>query len=196
MNPYIKIIDNFIPPDYQEGIKSMLFGKDFSWYYSPDVTFEELGDRKGSPSHSHTFRSNGTTFSSAYHFISPMAFYATAMAGIKFHDILQARTFLQFPLSSTFNTDTVDPPHVDMLLDHLVCLYYVVDSDGDTIITNKRSEDDHTDPAKRITSFTDADILQKVTPKQGTAVLFDGRLYHTAEQPKNNIRCVINMDIV
>ena len=35
----------------------------------------------------------------------------------------------------------------------------------------------------------------KVTPKQGRVVLFDGALYHTAQQPNNNIRCVVNYDL-
>ena len=38
-------------------------------------------------------------------------------------------------------------------------------------------------------------IKQKVTPKQGRAVLFDGMLMHTAEQPINNIRCVVNYNL-
>ena len=38
-------------------------------------------------------------------------------------------------------------------------------------------------------------IKQKVTPKQGRMVLFDGSLYHTAEQPLNNVRCVVNYNL-
>ena len=38
-------------------------------------------------------------------------------------------------------------------------------------------------------------IKQKVTPKQGRMVIFDGTLYHTAEQPEDNIRCVVNYDL-
>ena len=35
----------------------------------------------------------------------------------------------------------------------------------------------------------------KVTPKQGRVVLFDGALYHTAEQPNHNLRCIVNYDL-
>ena len=38
-------------------------------------------------------------------------------------------------------------------------------------------------------------IKKRVTPKQGRLVVFDGRYWHTAEQPKYNKRCVINTDI-
>ena len=38
-------------------------------------------------------------------------------------------------------------------------------------------------------------IKKRVTPKQGRIVLFDGSLYHTAEQPLNNIRCIVNYNL-
>ena len=38
-------------------------------------------------------------------------------------------------------------------------------------------------------------IKEKVTPKQGRVVLFDGGLYYTAEQPLNNNRCIVNYDL-
>ena len=67
--------------------------------------------------------------------------------------------------------------------DHLVALYYVCNSDGDTIIYNER---------ERSSNYT---IKEKVTPKKGRIVLFDGRLYHTAEQPINTTRCIVNYDV-
>ena len=69
-------------------------------------------------------------------------------------------------------------------MNHIVALYYVMDSDGDTIIYNEREESE---------SYT---VKQRVTPKQGRMVIFDGRLYHTAEQPNKSIRCIVNYDIL
>ena len=98
--------------------------------------------------------------------------------------VLQGRSFLQFPV----NTDgTIDSPHIDIYSrKHLVCLYYVCDSDGDTIIYNEREKD------RPDGIYT---IKQKVTPKQGRVVLFDGWLMHTAEQPINNVRCIVNYNL-
>ena len=39
------------------------------------------------------------------------------------------------------------------------------------------------------------DIVLRVTPKQGRAVIFDGKYYHTARQPKDKLRCIINFNI-
>ena len=93
---------------------------------------------------------------------------------------------------------TVDLPHIDIYSrKHLVCLYYVCDSDGDTIIYNERereiSNEDYTTVKERVTP--NLTIKQRVTPKQGRVVLFDGWLMHTAEQPINNVRCIVNYNL-
>ena len=62
-------------------------------------------------------------------------------------------------------------------------LYYVVTSDGDTVIYNQRTESD---------VYT---VKQKVTPKQGRVVIFDGGLYHTAQQALRQIRCIANYNL-
>ena len=37
---------------------------------------------------------------------------------------------------------------------------------------------------------------KKIKPKKGRLVIFPGSLWHTAEQPTKNIRCVINCNII
>ena len=110
--------------------------------------------------------------------------------GIGEINVLQGPSFLQFPLQ--LKDDTVDTPHIDIYdgnegkVDFIVALYYVVDSDGDTIIYNEKDRD----PEGKYT------IKQCVTPKQGRMVIFDGGLYHAAKQPINsNTRCIVNYNL-
>ena len=74
----------------------------------------------------------------------------------------------------------IDTPHLDLKEKHSALLYYVNDSDGDTII--------YEDVKKN-------KIKKTVKPKQGRMVIFDGSYWHTGSQPRNNIRCIINTDI-
>ena len=77
-----------------------------------------------------------------------------------------------------------DTPHIDIDdVKHLVVLYYVCTADGDTVIYNEREESD---------TYT---VKQRVTPKQGRVVLFDGSHYHTAQQCTNKIRCIVNYNL-
>jgi hypothetical protein len=51
----------------------------------------------------------------------------------KYSRVLQGRSFLQLPLN--LKDKTIDTPHIDVSeFKHLVILYYVVDSDGETVI--------------------------------------------------------------
>ena len=38
-------------------------------------------------------------------------------------------------------------------------------------------------------------VKQRVTPKQGRVVIFDGGQYHTALQAVNKIRCIANYNL-
>ncbi len=102
-------------------------------------------------------------------------------------EIIEARSFLQLPLNTDFAGTGVDTPHLDRFEPHLVFLYYVCDSDGDTIIYDYKTEKEGDVPF-----FEDVKELKRVTPKQGRVVVFDGLYWHTAEQPKKDVRCILN----
>jgi len=66
-------------------------------------------------------------------------------------------------------------PHRDMQRVHIVMLYYVNDSDGDTIL------------------FKDDKEFARISPKQGRILLFKGSLLHSGAHPyKSDARLVIN----
>ncbi len=125
--------------------------------------------------------SPGIVVSDYHDLMIPMLKKVGFRVGIRDVKVIQGRSFLQFPIKERGEPDL---PHIDIMdKNHIVGLYYVIDSDGDTIIYNERKE------SKTYT------IKQRVTPKQGRIVIFDGGLYHTAEQPLNNTRCIINYNI-
>ena len=191
----IYVIDDFIDAEYQKDIKNILMGdyqyreKDFPWYYTEDVTGAGDPDSQHRTALGHDYvvmddedNPTGERISIFHYLFLPMLKNVCREMKIKNINVLQGRSFLQFPLN--LKDRTVDTPHIDIYEKrHIVALYYVCDSDGDTIIYNER---------EKLGTYT---IKQKVTPKQGRIVLFDGSLYHTAEQPLNNVRCVVNYNL-
>ena len=190
----IWVIDDFINLDYQERIKDMLMGeleyKDelFSWYYQRDITDGYDENSQGRPGLSHVYveydEDTGTSevISEFHEVFLPLLRHACHTLKIKNAEILQGRSFLQFPLNIKNKED--DTPHVDLDRDNFfVVLYYVCDADGDTVIYNEKEKSD---------KYT---INQTVTPKQGRVVLFDGSLYHTAQQTTDRIRCLVNYNL-
>ena len=190
----IYVIDDFIDVEYQKDIRNVLIGKfqykkeDFPWYYIEDITAAGDTGNQLRRALAHEYvryvdgEKIGEKLSIFHHLFLPMLKDVCRRMNIKNINVLQGRSFLQFPL--LLKDRSVDTPHIDIYnKEHLVVLYYVCDSDGDTIIYNEREQ---------LGTYT---IKQKVTPKQGRMVLFDGSLYHTAEQPLNNVRCVVNYNL-
>ena len=202
------VIDDFIEKEYQEQIKNVLLGSEpfddleFPWYFIEDVTAAGDDDSQHRPAMSHQYvefqddkDSMGVVSSDFHDMFIPMLQRAAFKFRMPYVNALQGRSFLQFP---TNIKQSVDLPHIDIYSrKHLVCLYYVCDSDGDTIIYNERereiSNEDYTTVKERVTP--NLTIKQRVTPKQGRVVLFDGWLMHTAEQPINNVRCIVNYNL-
>ena len=190
----ILVIDDFIDKDYQEDIKDVLLGKEewgdllFPWHYIDDVTNAFVDDNQGRPGLSHVYveyndDKTSDIVSDFHDLFIPMLELACETLEVPSARIVQGRSFMQFPLN--LQSDEDDTPHID--LDegerHIVVLYYVKDSDGDTVIYNQRTESD---------VYT---VKQKVTPKQGRVVIFDGGQYHTAQQAINSVRCIVNYNL-
>tara|TARA_B100001287_G_scaffold254830_1_gene238522 strand:- start:338 stop:931 length:594 start_codon:yes stop_codon:yes gene_type:complete len=190
----ILVIDDFINKNYQEDIRNYLMGdytyndQQFPWYYIDDVTAAYEEGNQGRAGLSHVYveyldDKSSKIISDFHDLFVPLLNKACETLQVPTAKIVQGRSFLQFPLN--LNSVDDDTPHID--LDegdrHIVVLYYVVTSDGDTVIYNERTESD---------TYT---VKQKVSPKQGRVVIFDGGLYHTAQQSSNKIRCVVNYNL-
>ena len=169
------IIDDIIDKEEQELIKETLLGRDFNWHYCEDVTF--LDGKQKRPGFSHYFILKEQVNSSWNNLTSNIIINSCKKAGIDCNKVIETRSFLQLPLHDNItNGDLTDTPHIDRETEHTVLLYYVKTADGDTIIYDKDKE-------------------HRITPKQGRVVIFNGLLKHTANQPVNGSRCIINVNI-
>ena len=197
LNEKIYVFDDIINLELQEKIKNVLIsdhkfdGKDFPWYYVDDITVEfDDPTSQNRPAFTHEYvmyegnqKLTGKQVSKFHSLFLPILQNACKNMNIFDINVLQGRSFLQFPLN--LKDKDVDNAHKDIYDrdNFFVVLYYVCDSDGDTVIY---SETDYSD------TYT---LKQKVTPKQGRVVIFDGMLMHTAEQPLNNRRCIVNYNL-
>ena len=198
----IYVFDDIVEKPYQELIRETLIGgeklptvgepeEEFPWYYTSDVTDNSHeGPFQGRFGFSHQYVSTEEGIVSDFHslFIGLIKNSCKKLK-IKQIDLLNGRSFLSTP--TNIPKDDVDTPHVDMVAPHFVMLYYVCDSDGDTIIYNEKTKFDGCHPDYKM-NYT---IKKKVSPKQGRVVLFDGRHFHTAEQPNHNLRGIVNYDL-
>ena len=178
----ILIIDNVISKNEQELIKELLFSNKFAWFFQKDVTAGSKKRSQKRPAFTHYFINESGVNSDYVNILTNITAKGAKKINIKSEvKVLSARSFLQLPLDS--KKQELDTPHIDLDKKHIVFLYYVVDNEAKTIIYKNTKE------SKKLIE------LKKIQPKQGRLVIFDGSLYHTAEQPTKNTRCIINIDI-
>ena len=111
-------------------------------------------------------------------------------SGIEVKDIFFNRAFLQVPLADPFIKDH-NGVHVDIAQPHYAAVYYMNDSDGDTLLYEQNVYN---------TPFGSKNNVlvehKRVSPKKGRIVLFDGARYHCSTQPRENYRCIINFVLI
>ena len=184
MGKFIEVYDDVISPKIQDVVEDFLLGKNLKnkiegipWTYVPNVSdqgnnsINELG-------FAYNFKwldSCNKSFSQKYNDFLLMPLYNFCIKkDIIIYQVNFCRTFL-IPPSISPGPQSIhkDYPHLDIVQD--VCLYYVNDSDGDTIFYDENETE-----------------VKRVTPKKGRVVFFDGSYYHSASSPSKNTRVILN----
>lgn len=188
--------DNFLTEEEVQIVqKLMLKSEEFPWFLNPnlldqDEAFEgvyKFNNLKtaGGFQFNHGFYMSGIEQSKYMDMVYHIFTKFITKHGVQSRAILRAKANL-----TTQDINNVHvAPHVDHFFDHSVFLYYVNDSDGDTIIYNEKWQE----PREQVTLTEKT----RVSPKAGRAILFDGRTYHTPLVPVNSpFRAVINLTFV
>lgn len=165
------IVENLLPQSYKKEIQNVLLGDIFPWYLNKNIvpTVE-----KSSFQFTHTLYTDNKIESEAFSLIKPMIYFIEDKTNTIFKNIVRIKVNLR--------TKTVDNNyelniHEDMNQgNYKSFLYYVNDSDGDTLFFDGNKK-----------------IINSVTPKENSGIFFDSNISHTSQAPiKNDRRIVIN----
>jgi hypothetical protein len=191
----IIVIDNVVPLEKQEELKHIMFDTLFPWFYFKNLNESsiKLSDKQFSkvPGFAHVFYNNVGKIGNFGEYADCIAHSACQKLQLTNLNITAARSFLQLPI---VDATGMTNPHVDDIdKNHLVVLYYVLDSDGETVFFNRKN--DPNNPSQPY-DFSEEDIVYKMKPRQGSAVVFNGCIYHSNFLPQKNNRCVINFNLM
>ena len=157
-----KVIDDFIPKENQELVETMFTSGPLPWYIRNSVY-----DNNKDKALVHCFIWDGHQHSDSLDYLNDIFISNTNIE----NGILRLRSVL------TYNGE-ITTPHIDIPdREHFNCVYYVNDSDGDTILYN---EDDS--------------VMTKVSPKKGRAIIFNGKIKHEASKPSKGERIILNIN--
>ncbi len=190
----MKFIENIVTEKVAERAKRLFLQDHFEWYYnSSSSTFKEgskvvlMDDNtKESIQFTHKLFTDGNFDSEYVDFVMKIMKGLEEKEGIVCTQMLRAKANL-LPQDSSYGEGNYHPPHVDIVNPTNInysLIYYVNDSDGDTILFNEEFGDE----------FTELTIAHKQTPKQGCALLFKSGTYHASTSPMlTKSRVVINI---
>lgn len=185
------VIDDIIPSELQNKFHDTVM-KYPSWTFVDDMSYSSSKLKYPSYGFNMLFKHpEHGILSDLYEIISvPIINHALEKTKIKIEDIYFNRAFLQMPLDKKFIKEH-NGIHIDIPQPHYACVYYLNDTDGDTIIYEQTMIN---------TPFGSQNVELKehkrVTPKKGRFVIFDGSRYHCSSQPTENYRCIINFDLI
>jgi hypothetical protein len=137
---------------------------------------------------------DGNATSAHFDFFRSILDFFSEKTGILVGPLLRVR--LRYTHTGTnHNKNKYAPPHVDFNSGkpYSTLIYYVDNSDGDTIIFDKifNPEEETYDPV----IADPIPELVRITPKKGTGLFFNGHRFHAGNYPINySSRIVINFD--
>ena len=188
-----EVIDDFIPPYHQECIEREL--SSVSWKHNSNISgignaplFNEdlsLSDSQSGFA-SNIFSTDSTKNNDILLGLClPIVARATKIIPDSVRlDRIRAGMFLK---GSGLHT-----PHVDYFFEHYTVLYYANESDGDTYLFNETVTPSDSAPIYP-NNFT---VMERVSPKRGRVLIFNGLNYHSSSLPSlNNERMAININL-
>ena len=176
-----KVIDNYLTKSYHKEIQERLTGNSFPWYYTSNVSSTVDSSQFNAYGFSQSFWENdakiGDELDSDYYsknfatFIKP--FLLQVMDTIDCDMILRCRSDMVTWAPKEF----IHQAHIDYPFPNTATIFYVNDTDGDTIIYGQDR----------------LEIKERVSPKANRLVIFDGDILHTGSSPtKHKTRILLN----
>jgi len=190
----IHVLDNFISTAYQDLLEKTFLSNEVELCFEKDIGHADARDI-GNFGFGRTIRTDGVTCQKWDLICLPMIYDALHAIGKKIAWVKQGRVFMT--TSGTPNKQDVF--HIDFPDYHIAVLYYVHDSDGDTLLSTKVDGGHQTlnnIPYSKFYEHDSLDIYKRITPKKGRVVIFNGLRYHCATRPSKGYRTVINYNVL
>jgi len=203
----IFVIKDLMPYDFQNSIIDRMRGENsFPWYTIDRIGHKDYFDKNDTNVYIdkkvsdygglyHMILDEGIPRSDdCYFFIKILESYCSIM-NKNISTIHRVRIRYTHPVPN-HNNEKYAAPHIDFNseVDFTTLVYYVDDSDGDTILFSKKHiAGEEYDPIVK-EPLTE---VYRHTPKKGEAIVFNGHRYHAGNYPVNyGRRIVINFDFV
>ena len=176
----MRIIDDFLPASYANTISSCLNSPGHQWSFNPRT----VGKSEETELLQYGFSYNicgetGFNTTDITKLIIPMTYFVQDEIGGPNNRLERCR----LDMTVANGVKVRHQPHQDLEHEHTTAIYYVSDSDGDTLVYNEKEPSDE---------YT---IMESITPKKNRLIIFDGLHFHTGHSPMEHpSRILVNMN--
>ncbi len=186
------VYENFLAAELADNIELNFLDNKFPWYYlNKSVDLPDVNGFINTALFRHSFILENELISNYCNTINPILQKIASIFSNQI-EIASVTANLVLPNSDLIGKYII--PHYDVKYDDSVYekyktytgLYYVNDSDADTIIFKEKY-------GNIISSHTE---VERVTPKKNKLVLWDSRTYHSAPASATSNRLVININFI
>lgn len=183
-------VNEFIKPFYQDKVEQVILSQEFPWYYGlqtsdPSVTDGVYvdGRTKDCSQFTHTFYGDGKIMSKYWSLVEPFLPVLQQHFG---NDITKSIVRIKANLmlnNPNYPLGCYNTPHIDEYKDAQTALYYVNNSDGDTVMFQEKVGE----------CVGDLNVFHRVAPEKGKLLLFNSTYLHASTPPRvSQHRAVIN----
>jgi hypothetical protein len=173
-------------------IKELVMGADNPWYICNTDYYGNYSD-VNSQKWQHIAYHKGVTSSAIGPYLETAVWDALGKTQQQVDELIRIRC----SVTEIGNKHFVGGPHVDTNTPHMTALFYLNDSDGDTIMYNEKF-----DPSLGIDQYEyynkyikQPTVMKTVTPEENKMFWFDGLLYHSSNSPVTTAkRFIINVN--
>jgi hypothetical protein len=185
INPII--IENLISEDLQKELIEVLKYNSY-WYLSPLTSAPDIAQDpddiciKDGPQMIHELVNHNEASSHLGEVAFIMCENLEHRLNCKIHNVIRIKSNMLYQNEGA--EDFYHPPHIDSVnANHISVVYYVEDSDGETLVFDKTADVGH----------LDLNIKHSFKPVQGTAVAFPSKVFHASKSPVlHDTRVIIN----
>lgn len=186
----ILVIDDAVDKETQDLIENTIFSVQTQWTFGRTV-FAHSDPKMNIESKKHAMNFTKSLYRLDDKFsVNDMDLYIKPLHTLNIKTLFTSRIQLQLPV---ITDKQYGLPHVDGVRSfaYNAAVYYVNDSDGDTVFFKENTNEISPNNIKENMS-----IYKTVPPKKGRLVVFNGNIYHSSGKPKNDIRCIINYNFI
>jgi hypothetical protein len=189
------IFDDIISESDQNKLEEYVKFSNLEWDYKHNIT-GQYGGTNSLELPANVLKSIDITDTNIIDIINSIKLNLLNKLNMEFEKDYRYKINWTTPISK--NYDFKNLIHIDMDVAHIAIVYYINDTNGNTVFLNNRKgnyAESHQNNFNNI-NLDDFEIVHSVSPKKGRAVAFDGNIYHYGEYPTITDRFIINFDLV